>query len=353
MATTSHLNALDVRRRARQVVLAAALLALSLGGSPSANSSSAVSSSGAYSYNWPVKPFDRPHPVRGNFGDPRTTFDGPPTPTGLYHSHGTFGFHFGIDIAAPDGAPVYPVRSGVASLRSRETVVVSSGSSVSFEYWHIVPAVHAGQSVVAYETVLGYVRKDYEHVHLSELDHGMPVNPLAAGHIGPYADRTEPRVTSVSIRRPGAAAGLLPEFVHGSVELVAAAYDMPAVRVAGRWTDLPVTPALVTWRIERIPDHTVVAPQRTGFDVRRTIPSNSAFWRFYARGTRQNMSNFKGHRYWRQPAVYLFRLSGSFDTRKLKDGIYALVVTAADNRGNSSSLRQVFSVHNNPNWLRS
>lgn len=352
MATTSHLNAVDVRRRVRQIVLAAALLALCLGGSPSAKSSSAVHSSGAYSYNWPVKPFDRPHPVRGNFGDPRTTFHDHATPQGLMTSGGNFGFHMGVDIAAPDGAPVYPVRSGVASLRSHETVTVDSGGGVAFEYWHIVPAVQPGQHVVAYRTVLGHVRTDYEHVHLSEIDHGVLVNPLAPGHMGPYADRTEPRVASISFRQRGSGSNLLPELVRGRVELVAAASDMPAVRVPGRWTELPVSPALVTWRIERVPDGKVVIGPRTAFDVRRTIPSNSAFWTVYARGTRQNMSNFGSHRYWRQPAVYLFRLSGSFDSRKLDDGIYALVVNAADNRGNSSSLRQVFSVHNNPKWLR-
>jgi hypothetical protein len=343
----------DVRRRARQVVIAAALLALSLGGSPAAKSSSAASSSGVYSYNWPVKPFDRPHPVRGHFGDPRTTFDEHATPHGLMTSGGTFGFHMGVDIAAPDGTAVYPVRSGVAGLRSHETVTVDSGDGIEFEYWHIVPTVRPGQHVVAYHTVLGHVRTDYEHVHLSEIDRGVLVNPLAPGHMGPYADRTEPQVTSVAFRRPGRGSSLLPELVHGRVELVASAYDMPALRVPGRWSDLPVTPAVVTWRIEQVPSRKVVVDERTAFDVRRTIPSNGVFWNVYARGTHQNMSTFGGHRYWRQPAVYLFRLAASFDTRTLKDGIYALVVTAADNRGNSSSFRQVFSVHNNPSWLRS
>ena len=27
-------------------------------------------------YPWPVRPFDRPHPIRANFGDPRWTSDG-------------------------------------------------------------------------------------------------------------------------------------------------------------------------------------------------------------------------------------------------------------------------------------
>ena len=31
------------------------------------------------SYGWPVKPFNRQHPVRGSFGDPRSVFRGTPT----------------------------------------------------------------------------------------------------------------------------------------------------------------------------------------------------------------------------------------------------------------------------------
>jgi len=39
-------------------------------------------------YPWPLEPFDRPHPVRGYFNDPRI-------------SGSSRAFHFGIDIAAP------------------------------------------------------------------------------------------------------------------------------------------------------------------------------------------------------------------------------------------------------------
>src|ERR1700730_14677417 len=29
-------------------------------------------SAGPFAYHWPIKPFDRQHPIRGDFGDPRT-----------------------------------------------------------------------------------------------------------------------------------------------------------------------------------------------------------------------------------------------------------------------------------------
>ena len=57
-------------------------------------------------YGWPVKPFDREHPVRGNFGDPRTVFAGPPTRRTLMAAGGSFQFHFGVDISAPNGTAV-------------------------------------------------------------------------------------------------------------------------------------------------------------------------------------------------------------------------------------------------------
>jgi hypothetical protein len=53
-----------------------------------------------------------------------------------------------------------------------------------------------------------------------------------------------------------------------------------------------------------------------------------------------------------QPGRYLFRLApGGFDTRRLRDSVYDLIVTATDIRGNSSSLVVRFSVHNKPGVL--
>jgi hypothetical protein len=330
-------------QRRTLVILAAALVAILI---PIALVVPQASAAGS-GYNWPVRPFDHPHPVRANFGDPRTTFLGPPTRRGLMTSNGVFAFHFGVDIAVPDGTPVYPVRSGVASLRGGLTVAVDSGDGFVAEYWHIVPTVTAGQKVVAYETVLGHVLKGYEHVHFTEDDHGRAVNPLAPGHLGPYDDSTAPIVHSISFRGSDTGSELLPESLHGRVVLIADAYDVPAMPVPGVWNGLPVAPALLTWRIERARDGRIVVRERTAFDVRAMLPPNGAFWRCYARGTRQNMSNFNGLRAWMEPGVYLYKLSPRpFNTASLPNGIYRLVVTAADIRGNTSTSRQVFIVRN-------
>jgi peptidase M23-like protein len=329
----------------RRIVLSLVLLSLgALVVSVALPTTSASASSRGYS--WPVKPFDRPHPVRANFGDPRTTFNGPPTPRSLMTSTGIFALHFGIDIATPDGTAVYPVRSGVASLINDRVVAVDSGSGFVAEYWHIVPTIKPGQKVEAFKTVLGHVMKGYEHVHFTEIDRGRIVNPLAPGHLSPYDDRTTPRVSSISFRESDTGPDVLPELVHGRVVMIAQAYDLPALRVPGDWADLPVAPALITWHVEHAKDGRVVLRERTAFDVRLTLPDED-FWQCYARGTRQNMANFDGQRAWRVPGAYLYKLTRvPFDTTRLANGIYALVVTATDTRGNRSSTRQVFIVRN-------
>jgi murein DD-endopeptidase MepM/ murein hydrolase activator NlpD len=339
---TLHLNHRAVRLGAIALIAAAAL--------------AAAAGTASASYGWPVKPFDRQHPVRGSFGDPRTVFAVPPTADGVLHGSGHFSFHEGIDISAPNGTPVYPVRDGrvtVASLeRSRERVVIRSPDGASFEYWHLTPHVRVGQWVAADRTVLGTILKPAGHVHLTEVDAGRIVNPLAAGHITPYRDKTVPRVESIGLRLPTGDAAMA-NFVRGRIGLVAEAYDTPALPVPGIWHGLPVAPALVTWRIQGAAGN-VVVPERVAADFRSTIPPDAAFWRVYARGTFQNMAVFGRHYSYLEPGCFVFRLTQAFfDTAQLRDGVYDLVVTATDIRGNSSSRFERFTVHNRPGWIGS
>jgi len=303
----------------------------------------------ASGYAWPVQPFEQAHPIRSTFGDPRTWFDGPPTPATLYSGSGSFTFHDGVDIVAPDHTAVYPVRSGVARLSGGRTVIVKSGDGTTWEYWHIVPAVGNGDQVVAYRTVLGRIRTAYGHVHFTERRNGKPVNPLARGHLTPYDDHTAPSLGPIEFRRPGATAALVPTLVRGEIELVVPARDQPKPHASGRWARMQVAPAFVSWHVERAGDGHVVLTERPAFDVRSTLPANGLFWQFYARGTRQNMATFKLHRYWRDEGVFLFRL-GVLDTRRLHDGIYTIVATARDIRANSSTTRLTFLIWNRAGW---
>src|SRR5256885_14371861 len=82
-----------------------------------------VANAGASAYPWPIKPFHKQHPIRANFGDPRTRFWNTMLTDGL-DGPGLFQFHNGLDIAAAEGTPVYPVLSGTARLIDGAAVLV-------------------------------------------------------------------------------------------------------------------------------------------------------------------------------------------------------------------------------------
>ena len=99
----------------------------------------------ASAYGWPIKPFYQQHAIRGYFNDPRLS--GPET-----------GFHFGVDISAPDGTPVYAVEPGRVRVRTRAmavSVFPKRGGHL-LSYWHVVPAVATNQRVRRHQ-LIGHV----------------------------------------------------------------------------------------------------------------------------------------------------------------------------------------------------
>ncbi len=295
---------------------------------------------GRYGYAWPVRPFHRQHPIRGNFGDPRTVsmeefgIDGP----GL---SGDYSFHNGVDISAKVGAPVYPVVSGIAHLRSGDEVTVHAGSRV-FQYWHIAPRVWEDEHVVAGVTILGRVRYPAQHVHLSEIDHERVINP--ALHLRPYRDRTAPIVHALEFRDDRGR--LLPaDALSGTVSIVAWVDDSPPLSAPGAWQGLPVAPASVRWKLVDANGAARVA--RIVADFRRGEPPRQRFWSVYAPGTYQNFPVFDNHFYWHQAGRFLFQLTPRrFDTRRLANGAYTLQVNASDMCGNRGTLTQEVLITN-------
>jgi len=259
--------------------------------------------SNPYTYRWPVRPFGRQHPVRGIFGDPRIA------------NHGASRqFHFGVDISAPDGTPVFATISGTVRIHSRHetTVLIDGPGGVEFSYWHVVPTVRGGQRAIAYQTMIGRIEAPYAHVHFSESRNGRYLNPLRPGAMGPYADDTRPRVTSVRAEHAG------------QLALVAEAYDETPLAVPRPWHDLPVMPVLVRWRLLDTKGRSVLG-WRTAADFRMTIPPASAFDEVWAPGTMQNHVRAPG-RY----RIYLSRgLTG------LRAGKYVVEVAARDTGGNA------------------
>ena len=256
-----------------------------------------------YSYGWPVKPFRAQHPVRGFFGDPR-----------ISHHGRARQFHFGIDISAPNGTPVYATTSGTVRIHARHstTIEIVGPNGIEFSYWHVVPVVRSGQHATAYETVIGHIEEPYGHVHFSEEHGDRYVNPLRPGALGPFSDETRPAVRSVVI-----------DLTSG--ELVVEAYDETPLAVPRPWHDLPVMPALVRSRIRDAEGHTI-RRWTTLVDFRRTIPSASVFDDVWADGVMQN--------HVRAPGRYRLVVA-----RDLQPGRYLVEIAVRDTRANVAHAR--------------
>jgi hypothetical protein len=77
------------------------------------------------------------------------------------------------------------------------------------------------------------------------------------------------------------------------------------------------------------------------------VPKNDLFWHTFARGAHQNWPVFGGRKEKFMSGRYLFALAARpFDTTTLRDGDYALVVSAEDSAGNRDVRRLPFSVAN-------
>jgi len=261
------------------------------------------------SYSWPVEPFDKQHAVRGFFCDPRIG------------DLGEKSFHFGVDVSAPDGTPVYAVEAGTVHSEGEQNIAIIGAHEHA--YWHIVPTVRPGQSV-AKHALIGHIAKTWGHVHLAERKSGQYWNPLRPDSLTPFEDYGAPVVDRIAGERDGSR--LNPSTLTGVVNLIAEAHDNPPISAPPPWRDLPVTPALLRWRLVR--DAHEVVPWRIVADFRSTLIPKERFSVVYAAGTRQNHPN--------APGLYRFWLARDWDTRQHPDGSYRLDVEAADMQGNAS-----------------
>lgn len=279
-------------------------------------------------YPWPVKPFDRQHPVRGFFGDPRI-------------SAGGRSFHTGIDISAPGGTPVYAVAAGKASYGSPADVAANGGIVVieaanrNFGYWHVQPAVRPGAHVPLHG-LLGHVAaqpEDWGHVHLAESTHDahgiIYWNPLRPGALTPFFDYGPPVIDAILTSQPS-------DHIHGLVDLSVRAHDNTPIEVTQPtppgWRGMPVTPAMIRWRLthsgEPVVPWKIAVDHRSSLrpDVRGDPPVDVNFAAIYAPDTTQNNPN--------SPGTFQFWLARRFDTTHYPATAYTLEVEATDVRGN-------------------
>ena len=116
---------------------------------------------------------------------------------------------------------------------------------------------------------------------------------------------------------------------EAGVEIVSTGSTAQAVMAAG----VPVTPALVEWRLAGTSWHVAA-------DFRDALP-RVGFSSIYAAWTRENHPNV-GH----QLGRYRFVLARGLDTRTLPNGRYRLVVLVRDTAGNQSEASRPFTVEN-------
>jgi hypothetical protein len=271
-------------------------------------------------YGWPVKPFDRQHPVRGYFNDPRV-------------QDASHAFHFGVDVSAPDGTEVYAVAPGTVYIEDKgNAVAVLQSNGRSHSYWHVKPVV-AHHQWVGLHQLLGHIEPTWSHVHLAEIYRQRFYDPLRPGALTPFTDVGNPTVSKIMFRR--GTVDLPPDRVFGVVKICCIAFDTPAMFVPPPWSHMPVTPAQIRFRIVRYGK--AVVPWRYGVDMRQ-FRQPTDFNVVFGPETRQNHPN--------KPGLYSYNLAQAWDSELHPNGNYRLDVEASDIHGNSARSNLTFDIHN-------
>lgn len=272
----------------------------------------ALPASAGATYGWPLKPFDRQHPVRSFFDDPRQ------------EGAEAASFHFGIDISAADGTPVYAVADGIVRLQPDAVALVADAGDRVFSYWHVEPLV-ADQTHVTAGTAIGTVKPGFGHVHFAELHGGTYVNPLRPGGIAPYVDSTSPTIVTlfaaVGTRKVDLGA------ISGTVDLLVETYDTPPAPLPPPpWNLTRVAPALIRWRL--VPEGAAGAPWHTAVDFRSYLAPREKFSNVYAPWTTLNRPG--------RPGRLVYYLARRWSASRLPAGRYRLQVAVFDSQGNSA-----------------
>lgn len=286
-------------------------------------------------FRWPVAPFDRAHPIRASFGEPRgllrlgLNLRGKQRALALRRMDqiapaGRRVIHTGVDIVAPDLTPVYAVRSGIA-----RTSGAGYGRHVivgHFGYWHLTDAVATGTHVIALQTVIGRVYPGQGHVHLTRYGPGFrPVNPLGAGGLTPYRDSAPPRIGPLIAYGPRGRR-VSTEALRAPVVLAVQAYDVQSL--GGLHTGLyRLAWTLYPWRSAR----PLIGPVEVLRLDALPSPAEGAAMYTLASG-RHGLCT----RFWYRLSARGPWNDGLFHAERLPAGRYRLVVSASDERGNSA-----------------
>jgi murein DD-endopeptidase MepM/ murein hydrolase activator NlpD len=272
-------------------------------------------------YSWPLRPFYQQHAIRGYFNDPRLSGE-------------ETGFHFGVDISADDGTPVYSIEGGRVRVHGQTVSVFPKRGGHLLSYWHVVPAVRSNQRVRQHQ-LIGHIAAGAGHVHLAEYKDGTYVNPLRLGGLAPYVDDTVPQIPRATFYSSGIP--ISGENVPGIVDLTAEAFDpSPLPLPPPEWAQAWLSPTLIRWRI--VQGQNTVRQWETAVDFRTWLLPFTLFDYVYAPGTYQNRPN--------RPGRYEYYLAHQLDTRLFPNGLYVLQVDALDAQENLGQASFGFSIRN-------
>ena len=293
-------------------------------------------------HGWPVTPFFDTHPSTGVFGEFRNT---------LTSDH----FHNGVDVPKPDGSPAYPVFDGVVSAIG---TVPDQGDNAyvrvnyrvygllkSDAYVHIAPnpLLNVGDSVYAYQTVLGNILPGLGHVHFTNgtSPYMNAIRPV--GGFAPYLDTYPPRILSVRFFLDESST----EFTGGRVSGPVDIRVHIAETSAGRPGDLTSSTTnngtyLAGYRILSADTATVVFEPPSGgvryrFDKK---PSDSYVDRVYAPGSDLSthiytLTNGDGADYINTTQIVN---NNAWNTALLPVGDYVVMIFTVDTRGLGDTL---------------
>ena len=244
------------------------------------------------------------------------------------------GFHFGVDISAPDGTPVYAIEPGRARVHGQTVSIFPKRGGHLLSYWHVVPAVVKNQRVRRHQ-LIGHVVAGAEHVHLAEYKDGTYVNPLRLGGLAPYIDDTVPQIpklTFYSFGQPDPARGR--DRTSSTSQPTHSTRLRCRSRCPGTRRSSPRPSSAGGSSRARTRSGTGRRPSTSG---RFLLPLN-LFSFVYAPGTFQNKAGRRGR--------YEFYLAHQFDTRTLANGSYVLQVEALDEQENVGQASFAFTVTN-------
>ena len=257
-----------------------------------------------WTYDWPLKPFDRPHPVRGYLDDPRITRTSRRAPS---TSGSTSRPHRARRSSRSRQEP--PVSIARPSMSTQESARSSTGTSFRLSG----RASGSGGTPSSVEPVQLQPRSPFRAAV-------RPVRQSSAGRRHrAVCGLHHPDGDEADLRTHGHR--IDPGVVRGAVNLVADAADIASDVTPTPW---PVTPALLRWRV--LKGGTVVVRWRVACDFQRGVLRPTEFATVYADGTRMNHPG--------RPGYYCFYLAHNWRSASLANGSYRLEVAASDMRGN-------------------